>query len=448
MPVFVGNSTVNTSIASGNVTVNVPQGYAEYNATRNTVMPTLRLDFVNSNVLDPRITFTRASSATYFNSAGVLTTAASNIPRFDYNPATSVCNGLLIEQASVNLLLQSNFASSWGTNGSPTITLNAATSPDGTTNAVLWTRTLTSSTHIYQTTSKAASALTYSFSVFVKPSVGNYVALRMQGSYPGRADVVFNLSSGTISTAAVATSAFTGASATIQALSNGWYRVSLTATTDTNTIMQDFISFNSNGGLIDGTDSVSNSAGYIYGAQLEQLAFATSYITTTGATASRVVDQTSLTGTNFSSWYNTTNWTTVISAIPANIPNTSGTTELLFQFTIDGSNRILARIGSTASVLTSYWINNISQPQNAGGYNSSSLTANTLFKYGITASNGSWNLALNGTIFNSTAGYLITPTSLSIGYSSNDLNGFNGWIQRVAYYPVVVSNNELISLTS
>jgi hypothetical protein len=353
-----------------------------------------------------------------------------------------------MEQYSVNLLLQSTFQSGWNYTNSSTTTLNAAVSPDGSTNAVLWARTLTSSSNIGQSVSKAASALVYSFSVFVKPSVGNYVALRIQGAYPSRADVVFNLSSGTISFAAAATSTFTSASATIRTLSNGWYRISLTATSDTNTTIQGYISFNSNGGVIDGTDSVSNSAGYIYGAQLEQLAFVTSYIASGAGQGARAVDITTISGTNFSSWYNSTNWTTIVSAIPATVPNTSGATELLFQFTLDGSNRILSRIASTASVLTSYWINNISQPQNAGGYNSASLTANTLFKHGMTASNGSWNLALNGTIYNSSGGYLITPTSLSIGYSSNDANGFNGWIQRFAYYPVVVSNNELISLTS
>ena len=356
MAIIIGNTTVNTSIAGSNVTVNVPQGYAEYNATRNSVMPTLRLDFVNSNVLDPRITFTRASSATYFNSAGVLSTATNNVPRFDYNPVTGVCSGLLIEQASTNLLLNS---------------------------ATLSTQSVTT------------TATTYTLSFYGTGTVA------LSGTYTG---------------SLVGTGAFPTRST-----------LSFTATAGTLTL------------------TVTGTVSY---AQLEQVAFPTSYIVTTSASATRAVDQTSLTGTNFSSWYNATNWTTTVYAIPANIPNTSGSTELLFQFTLDGSNRILARIVTSSSVITSYWINNIGQPQNAGGYNSSSLTANTLFKYGMTASNGSWNLALNGTIYNSSAGYLITPTSLSIGYSSNDFNGFNGWIQRVAYYPVVVSNNELISLTS
>ena len=357
MAIIIGNTTVNTSIAGSNVTVNVPQGYAEYNATRNSIMPTLRLDFVNSNVLDPRITFTRASSATYFNSAGALTTAANNIPRFDYNPSTLVCNGLLIEQSSVNILLNS---------------------------ATLSTQSVTT------------TATTYTLSFYGTGTVA------LSGTYSG---------------SLVGTGAFPVRST-----------LSFTATAGTLTL------------------TVTGTVSY---AQLEALSFPTSYIATTGASATRVVDQTSLTGTNFSSWYNTTNWTTIVSAIPMTVPNPNTTPEGIFEFRLDGSNRVIARINNSSSSITAYWINSLSQPNNSGGASSSSLTQKVLFNYGMSASNGSWNLALNGTTFvTGQGGYLITPTSLYIGGSPNDTLGFNGWIQRVAYYPVVVSNNELISLTS
>jgi hypothetical protein len=52
-------------------------------------------------------TFTRASTATYFDINGLLATAAVDEPRIDYDPATLACRGLLIEDQRTNLLLSS-----------------------------------------------------------------------------------------------------------------------------------------------------------------------------------------------------------------------------------------------------------------------------------------------------------------------------------------------------
>lgn len=62
---------------------------------------------VTNGVLASYVTFTRASSGTYYDSAGVLQTASTNVPRITYDPATLVLRGLLIEEARTNLCLHS-----------------------------------------------------------------------------------------------------------------------------------------------------------------------------------------------------------------------------------------------------------------------------------------------------------------------------------------------------
>ena len=69
--------------------------------------PSLILDFAGTQTLDPRITFTRSTTATFIGSNGLIQTAAINAPRFDYNPTTLAPLGLLIEEQRVNLLLNS-----------------------------------------------------------------------------------------------------------------------------------------------------------------------------------------------------------------------------------------------------------------------------------------------------------------------------------------------------
>ncbi len=59
-------------------------------------------DFVNTTSLSTLFTHTRASSATAFNSSGTLVTVSSDVPRFDYNPSTLQPRGLLLEGARTN----------------------------------------------------------------------------------------------------------------------------------------------------------------------------------------------------------------------------------------------------------------------------------------------------------------------------------------------------------
>ena len=124
--------------------------------------------------------FTRASAGWYYNSSGVLVQAGVDVPRFDYDPATLQLKGLLLEDVSTNLALQSadfnNIA--WGKGNGivvpPTTTANQSVSPDGTTTAARIVYPAVSGagafSFLYQ--SFAGTAASYAYSVWMKGSVG------------------------------------------------------------------------------------------------------------------------------------------------------------------------------------------------------------------------------------------------------------------------------------
>ena len=71
------------------------------------VLPRMALDFTTAS-LDPRVTFTRTgNTATVTNSSGVIVGINADLPRFDYDPTTLVCKGLLVEETRTNSLLNS-----------------------------------------------------------------------------------------------------------------------------------------------------------------------------------------------------------------------------------------------------------------------------------------------------------------------------------------------------
>src|SRR5688500_17173140 len=76
---------------------------------------------------------TRASSASYTNSSGVLSTAASDAERLDYNGASLALLGLLIEPASANQTEDGNDLTNAYWTGEQIGTEAAGTGPDGTT---------------------------------------------------------------------------------------------------------------------------------------------------------------------------------------------------------------------------------------------------------------------------------------------------------------------------
>jgi hypothetical protein len=270
------------------------------------VEPSLNLDFANSRKLDSRITFTRGSTATYTDESGIIRTAAANEARFDHDPTTGESLGLLVEESRQNLLLQSeDFSTTWTTNQT-SITANVINSPLGTATADLVTVSSDgSSRSIFQAVSGLTVSAAYTLSIYVKAGSANTATIGLLSS-GWRGLYTFTLTgSGSV------TPVIAGVNASIISVGDGWYRCVINVTSDV-TVLTSFVYPKSSGTVVAG-DSV-----YLWGAQLEAGSFPTSYIPTSGSTATRSADVASMTGTNFSSWFNSTQGTLFVDHLTSN----------------------------------------------------------------------------------------------------------------------------------
>ena len=239
---------------------------------------------------------TRATTATRFNSAGLIESVASGIPRLDYytSGGTAGCPALLVEASGSNLLLQSEaFNTTWtpiGLNafGSGSVANSSGTTdPFGGTNSDYIQENASAGTHlILQTPSGQVSGTTYTFSCFAKSA--ERTQINFLNNAGGGANATFNLSAGTATLGV-------GVSALIQNYGNGWYRCILTYTPTTTA------SFNVQIRLANASGNTSytgtgTSGVYVFGAQLEVGSIATSYIPTTTTSATRNADVVTLSG--------------------------------------------------------------------------------------------------------------------------------------------------------
>jgi hypothetical protein len=408
------------------------------------IRPSLLLDFANSGALDPRITFTRASSGTYFGPDGVLKTAQANAPRLDYDPSTLEARGLLIEEARTNLLTYSeefDNASVWTTlGGSTVVTANTQVAPDGTTTADTVLAGATTATHLIQQTGiSLANATQYTFSVFVKDAGESVLWMRVAS-----ATTPFGVSTGAVAsfdlTAVTAAPSTYGTTASITPVGNGWYRCSATTVA---TIAAGTSSFQ----LVIRQPSSWTGTGttgfYMWGAQLEEGEFPTSYIPTTSASVTRAVDVAQV--NTVSPWYNASEGTLCAEVMLPSLPTTgtfpnfvsindgSANENLSISSNDTGARRVIVRSGGA-----SVW------EANAGG----TLTVNVASKWALGAKSGNFGSAYDG-VAGSTSSLVGFPTGITqmqLGRRGLS-NQSNVWIRRVTYYPLRLSQAELQAIT-
>lgn len=397
------------------------------------VLPRLALDFTTAT-LDPRVTFTRTgNTATVINSSGLVAPINADLPRFDYDPITLACKGLLIEEARTNLFLYSaEFDNAYWPKTRSTITANATTSPDGTVTGDKLVENIDNSTHLISRVDTTTNTSANTWSIYAKaserPSIN--ISVREGTTFLRSASATFNLSAGTVGAVAVAGGA--SGTATIQNAGNGWYRCSLTVTLGgVNTNSQVF--FQTNNGSSSSYQGNGTSGIFIWGAQLELGAFATSYIPTTTTAVTRNADVATMTGTNFSDWYTATTGAAVVWAIP----QTATGVRPLIQFDDTTALEIITLRGNVADPEL-YIVDILAQAQIDVG----TIVANTAYKL-----SGAWNTDScaaakdGGVVGTDVVATIPTPTQLRIG--SDGVNYAAASIQKILYYPQRIINAEV-----
>lgn len=373
----------------------------------------------NSASLDPYV----------YNPGAAPTSAAYYGPRFDYDPVTLAAKGLLIEEQRTNLPLYSEqFENVYWNKANSSVTANAAVSPDGSTNADKLVENTATSTHTIGVTLIAGSAV-YTYSVYVK-AAGRSV-IRFRDSVNG-VDGYFNLNTATSPSG-------TGVNRAITSVGNGWYRCTMTssaAITNPEFGVRLATAVGTENYTGDGTSGV-----YLYGAQIEAGAFATSYIPTVASQVTRSADVATMVGANFSNWYNPNQGTLFTSAS---------------QPTIFASSRTAASVNDKATNRFNIY------RQSAGGINGFITPgAGALASGGLATANVPWKGAL---AYTATDGYFTAngasvvsgSQTISLGSlfelcignaSSVATENFCGHIRSVSYYNTRLRDDELQVIT-
>ena len=227
---------------------------------------------VNSSGIDFR--YLSGSGSLSVTNVSVKEATVFDLPRVDYTDGTS---SLLVEPQRTNLVTYSEDFSQWTIDGNASITSNATTSPDGTENA---TKLIAGSSSGRQAIKlNNASSGDLAVSVFAKK--GEYSVIQLSDARNATAFINFDLLNGSVGSSSVMTGE-------IVSLGNDWYKCIATYNSATNIIsMRLSIAESSTSARLvnfsgNGTDGL-----YIYGAQLEEGSYPTSYIKTSGLTVTR-----------------------------------------------------------------------------------------------------------------------------------------------------------------
>lgn len=419
-------------------------GLAGYRLNPPGVLPVLDLRFATDKSLTafagPTPSFSRASSGTYFDANGVLQSAGVNAARFNhvYNGTSWVSRGLLVEEQRTNLWLQSNNLNTapW-LKSNQNSTENAATSPDGTSNASnVVPNTVNAAHYTYQLIT--SSAIAYSISFYAKKNGYDFVQLSTGIS----TDYVnFNLNTGVVGNK-------TGgvySAERIESVGNGWYRCSAAIAAIAGNYDHGICTINADTASRrpafagDGTSGI-----LLYGFQMEAGSFATSLMPTTTASVTRSADVCQITGSDFSGFWNQSEGTFAAEC------DVSG-------FNASGVNYIgVASVGGISQYAFVGRFNGSLTALNFQVYNGSPFGDITYTAASATPTRTAFGMKANDCAASVNGGAVSTDNTVTMTTALNQLeignflgaNHLNGHIARLRYYPVRLSNSKLQELST
>ena len=235
--------------------------------------------------------FSRASVGTRVRKDGLIEEVADNVPRLDW--LNSDCQSLKLEPQRTNLQVYSEqFDNSAWTKANSTIEANSIISPNGELSADKLVDTTTSaSKYIQDVASGLSTSSEATFSIFLKQSELSQVELlcaQNVSPFTNWARVRFDVS--TLSDIGTIIGDFA-----YEDFGNGWIRLSITGTpVSTSAIIRVTLSKDGTTGYAgSGTEGI-----YIFGAQVEQGDYSTSYIKTEGDIETRLADVCNNAGTS------------------------------------------------------------------------------------------------------------------------------------------------------
>lgn len=370
------------------------------------------------------------SGATVTTPAGFADTTSGALTTFAANAGRYTNKGLLVEQASTNLLSYSTDLSNatYWTVYQVTLTSNATTAPDGTTTAAKLVPNTVNDNHLYYPTNglTVTAGGTYTTSVYAKANGYSLFDMRFESNFSSDSlDGWYDLSAGTKYNQTTFGAA-TLASATIEPKTSSWHRTIVTGVDSANTLafpIPIIVDPASNLNITfvgDNTNSI-----YTWGEQVEALSFATSLIQTTGSSATRALDNVAVTLTPPGvAFHMDVAFTTT---------RATGATRTLFDWH-DGSdsNKILLQMNaSNQLVLTVINAGSSTVIATEGGTPAAARSATAT----VTWSGTQWSLAVGGSTVATTTASKPAATAIQIGYDRAQTAAMNDYLTSLVVYP-------------